>query len=52
MKMVGTTVIDVTNLRNTDFYPLNPDDTNIDYTDEDGVVTQLDLTALVQNLET
>ncbi|WP_181072511.1 hypothetical protein [Nonlabens tegetincola] len=31
---------------------MNADDTNIDYTDEDGVVTQLDLTALVQNLET
>ncbi|MEP3750961.1 beta strand repeat-containing protein [Nonlabens ulvanivorans] len=31
---------------------LNADDTNLDYTDEDGVTTQLDFTALVQNLET
>ncbi|MEO9679767.1 MAG: hypothetical protein ABJF51_02845 [Nonlabens ulvanivorans] len=31
---------------------LNADDTNLDYTDEDGVTTQLDFTSLVQNLET
>ncbi|WP_055442981.1 beta strand repeat-containing protein [Lacinutrix himadriensis] len=30
---------------------LNPDNTNIDYTDEDGVTTQLDLSAIIANLE-
>ncbi|WP_146105001.1 hypothetical protein [Nonlabens tegetincola] len=39
----GTTVIDVTNLETLTSIALNADDTNIDYTDEDGVVTQLDL---------
>ncbi|SFJ58442.1 hypothetical protein, partial [Olleya namhaensis] len=36
----------------TTIIALNADDTNIDYTDENGLVTQLDLTDLVDNLET
>ncbi|MBF4982797.1 hypothetical protein FNJ87_00060, partial [Nonlabens mediterrranea] len=49
----GTPVIIDTNAAETlTTLVLNTDDTNLDYTDEDGVTTQLDFTALVQNLET
>ncbi|PQJ32950.1 hypothetical protein BST92_13915 [Nonlabens arenilitoris] len=49
----GTPVIIDTNAAETlTTLVLNADDTNLDYTDEDGVTTQLDFTALVQNLET
>ncbi|MEJ1223738.1 hypothetical protein WAA86_13295, partial [Sediminicola sp. 1XM1-17] len=46
------TIIDVKNLETLTTIALNADNTNIDYTDEDGVVTQLNLSALVDNLET
>ena len=45
------TVISVSALETLTSIALNADDTNIDYTDEDGVVTQLDLSAIVANLE-
>jgi len=48
----GTTILDVSNLETLTTIALNADETNIDYTDEDGVVTKLDLTAIVKNLET
>ncbi|MCA0133037.1 hypothetical protein LBU54_10625, partial [Winogradskyella sp. D23] len=48
----NSTVIDIANLETLTSIALNPDNVNIDYTAEDGVVTQLDLTAIVQNLET
>ena len=46
------TILDIANLETLTGIALNADNTNIDYTDEDGIVTQLDLTALVGNLET
>uniref|UniRef100_UPI003341CEB7 hypothetical protein n=2 Tax=Parapedobacter pyrenivorans TaxID=1305674 RepID=UPI003341CEB7 len=45
-------VINMANLETLTSIALNPDNTNIDYTDEDGVVTPLDMTAIVKNLET
>ncbi|WP_424001784.1 hypothetical protein [Maribacter sp. IgM3_T14_3] len=45
------TIIDVTDLETLTTIALNADNTNIDYTDEDGLVTQLDLSAIVANLE-
>jgi len=48
----GTTILDVSNLETLTTIALNADETNIDYTDEDGVVTKLDLTAIIRNLET
>ena len=44
--------IDIMGLETLTEIALNADDTNIDYIDEDGTTTQLDLTNLVQNLET
>lgn len=44
--------IDVMGLETLTEIALNADNTNIDYVDEDGVTTQLDLTNLVDNLET
>lgn len=44
--------IDVMGLETLTEIALNADNTNIDYIDEDGVTTQLDLTNLVDNLET
>src|SRR5690606_39431126 len=46
------TILDVSNMETLTEIALNPDNTNIDYTDEDGIVTKLDLTAIVDNLET
>ncbi|MEB8347500.1 hypothetical protein OO010_15715, partial [Flavobacteriaceae bacterium KMM 6898] len=46
------TIIDITNLETLTAIALNADNTNIDYTGEDGVVTQLNLSAIVDNLET
>ncbi|MBA6154215.1 hypothetical protein H3Z82_15925, partial [Gelidibacter gilvus] len=46
------TIIDISNLETLTSIALNPDNTNIDYTDEDGVVTQLDFAQIVKNLET
>ncbi|GGW48841.1 hypothetical protein [Arenibacter certesii] len=48
----NATVIDVSNLETLTTIALNGDNTNLDYTDENGVVTQVNLTALVKNLET
>ncbi|MGJ8685720.1 MAG: beta strand repeat-containing protein, partial [Nonlabens sp.] len=48
----ATTVISVSALETLTTLVLNADDTNLDYTDEDGVTTQLDFTDLVANLET
>lgn len=45
-------IIDVMGLETLTEIALNADNTNIDYVDEDGVTTQLDLTNLVDNLET
>lgn len=44
--------IDVMGLETLTSIALNADNTNIDYIDEDNVTTQLDLTNLVDNLET
>ncbi|OBX25388.1 hypothetical protein LX77_01714 [Gelidibacter algens] len=44
--------IDVSNLETLTSIALNPDNVNIDYTDESGTVTQLNLTQIVKNLET
>ncbi|MDX1326067.1 MAG: hypothetical protein R3299_00085, partial [Arenibacter sp.] len=46
------TVIDVTNMETLTTLALNADNINLDYTDEDGILTQLNLSALVDNLET
>ncbi|MBF8148888.1 hypothetical protein ITJ86_03205, partial [Winogradskyella sp. F6397] len=46
------TVIDISDLETITSLALNADNTHIDYTDENGTVTQLDLTQIVQNLET
>ncbi|SEB37162.1 hypothetical protein SAMN04489761_0230 [Tenacibaculum sp. MAR_2009_124] len=46
------TIIDVKNLETLTSLVLNNDNINIDYTDEDGVTNQLDLTNVVRNLET
>src|SRR5690606_21713353 len=46
------TILDVSNMETLTEIALNPDNINIDYTDEAGDVTQLDLTDLVGNLET
>ncbi|NKI27750.1 hypothetical protein HCG49_14365 [Arenibacter sp. 6A1] len=46
------TIIDVTNLETLTTIALNADNTNLDYTDEDGTTIQVDLTAAVKNLET
>ncbi|MDE3744145.1 beta strand repeat-containing protein, partial [Maribacter polysaccharolyticus] len=43
---------DVTNLETLTTIALNADDTNIDYIDEDGNTTKIDLTSAVKNLET
>ncbi|AWH74361.1 hypothetical protein DCS32_09375 [Dokdonia sp. Dokd-P16] len=49
----GTPVtIDVMSAETLTSIALNADNSNIDYIAEDGTTTQLDLTALVQNLET
>ncbi|MDX1364611.1 MAG: hypothetical protein R3243_10355, partial [Arenibacter latericius] len=48
----NATIVDVSNLETLTTLALNGDNTNIDYTDEDGNVTQINLTAVVQNLET
>ncbi|MGI0108261.1 hypothetical protein ACQ93I_16780, partial [Salinimicrobium sp. WS361] len=48
----STTVLDVSNLETLTSIALNPDNVHIDYTDEDGLVTQLNLSAIVNNLET
>ncbi|WP_270088638.1 hypothetical protein [Sphingobacterium sp. SYP-B4668] len=48
----NSTTIDVSNLETLTTIALNADNTNIDYKDEDGNITQLNLTALVKNLET
>ncbi|WP_055442979.1 hypothetical protein [Lacinutrix himadriensis] len=45
------TTIDTNSAETVTSILLNPDNTNIDYTDEDGVTTQLDLSAIVANLE-
>ncbi len=47
-----TTIIEVSHLETLTSIALNPDNINIDYTDEAGSVTQLDLTQIVKNLET
>ncbi|MBL7472756.1 hypothetical protein [Robertkochia sediminum] len=46
------TTIDVANLETLTQIALNPDNVNIDYVDENGDTTQLNLTAIVENLET
>ncbi|PKG50404.1 hypothetical protein CXF54_12755, partial [Olleya sp. 1-3] len=45
------TTVDTNSAETLTTIVLNPDNTNIDYTDEDGVVTQLNLSAIVANLE-
>ncbi len=45
-------IIDVMGLETLTTIALNADNTNIDYVNEDNVTTQLDLTSLVENLET
>ncbi|HUH27490.1 hypothetical protein [Gelidibacter sp.] len=47
-----TTIVDISNLETLTSIALNPDNAHLDYTDEHGVVTQLDLTQVVKNLET
>ncbi|MEM0572366.1 hypothetical protein, partial [Aequorivita flava] len=46
-----TTTIDISNLETLTSIALNTDNTHIDYIDEDGATTQLDLTDIVKNLE-
>ncbi|THD69983.1 hypothetical protein E7Z59_06550, partial [Robertkochia marina] len=46
------TIIDVSSLETLTALALNPTNTGLVYTDEDGVDTPIDLTNLVQNLET
>ncbi|MBL7561209.1 hypothetical protein JAO71_15530, partial [Olleya sp. YSTF-M6] len=46
-----TTTLDVANMESLTSVALNIDNTNIDYIDEDGVVSQLNLSAIVANLE-
>ena len=48
----STTTLNANNLETLTAIALNPDNTNIDYTDENGNVTQLNLTNLITNLET
>ena len=47
-----TTTIDTNSTETITSIVLNPDDTNIDYTDENGNVSQLDLSTVIANLET
>ena len=44
-------IIDVASLETLTTIALDTDNTNINYVDEDGITTQLDLTAIVANLE-
>ncbi|QCE41688.1 beta strand repeat-containing protein [Psychroserpens sp. NJDZ02] len=44
--------IDISQLETLTTIALNTDNTNINYTDENGIITQLDLTDIVENLET
>ncbi|MEJ1224136.1 hypothetical protein WAA86_15350, partial [Sediminicola sp. 1XM1-17] len=46
------TIIDIANLETLTSLALNADNTNLEFTDEDGVVNMIDLTPLVNNLET
>src|SRR5690606_24958447 len=41
-----TTIVDIGDLETLTSIALNPDNVNIDYTDEDGIITQLDLTQI------
>src|SRR5690606_7273558 len=47
-----TTIVDISDLETLTTIALNADNVHIDYMDEDGVLTQLNLTQIVKNLET
>ena len=47
----GETILDLSNLETLTSIALNPDNIHIDYTDENGIITSLNLTELIRNLQ-